>query len=63
MKALFPSGLYLNTELDFARFGILNFIVSKLIRETNNFSSGGHEDSLDDIAVYSQILKIMESEK
>jgi len=57
MLALFGGKIPdLKTESDLNRFGILNFIVSKLIRYCNNFEDG-HDDSLNDISVYSQILK------
>ena len=59
MAALFNS-MELKTESDFARFGILNFIVSKLIRYSENFENGGHADSLDDLAIYSLMLKEMD---
>lgn len=42
---------------DFNRFGILNQLFSKLTRYANMFDSGGHDDSLDDISVYAQMLK------
>lgn len=42
---------------DFNRFGILNQLFSKLTRYANMFDSGGHDDSLDDITVYAQMLK------
>lgn len=55
MKSLFPEGLTLTTAEDFARFAIINMIAGKLNRYTNNFHTGGHDDSLRDAAVYSII--------
>jgi hypothetical protein len=41
---------------DASRMGLINQIVSKLIRYTSNWNKGGHQDSLDDLSVYSQML-------
>jgi hypothetical protein len=57
MFALFPDGVNCKGEDDLNRLGVLNMIVSKLMRYANNFSRGGHDDSLDDIAVYVMMLK------
>ena len=57
MVAMFPKGLQLTTEEDFTRFFLLVHIYDKLRRYGDNFSSGGHADSLDDMAVYSQMLR------
>jgi hypothetical protein len=42
---------------DMCRLGILVQIVGKVTRYGENFNRGGHDDSLDDIAVYSLMLK------
>jgi hypothetical protein len=57
MFVLFPDGVSAKGEDDLNRLGVLNMIVSKLMRYANNFSMGGHDDSLDDIAVYAMMLK------
>jgi hypothetical protein len=57
MAILFPSGLDLQNEDDFNRFGIFVQVVSKITRYAENFSRGGHDDSLDDNTVYSMMLK------
>ena len=57
MFVLFPDGVNAKGEDDLNRLGVLNMIVSKLMRYANNFSKGGHDDSLDDIAVYAMMLK------
>jgi len=42
---------------DMARLGVLVQLVSKITRYAENFNRGGHDDSLDDIAVYAMMLK------
>lgn len=56
MAALFPNGIQLETTHDMNRMGVLNMMVSKLTRYANNWSEGGHYDSLHDLAVYSTML-------
>jgi len=46
----------LRTPRDQIRFSLLNHIFSKLSRYCILWDKGGHEDSLNDLAVYSQIL-------
>lgn len=56
MQNLFPQGVnYLNGVHSYNRFQNLNTIVGKLIRYIANYENGGHEDSMKDIAVYSQM--------
>ena len=43
------------------RLGIFVQIVSKLTRYGENFTAGGHDDSLDDIAVYAMMLKSLDN--
>lgn len=57
MVALFPNGLNLKSAEDFNRFGILVQLVAKETRYAENFVRGGHDDSLDDTAVYAMMLK------
>lgn len=57
MAALFPDGLELKTAEDFNRFGIMNMMVSKLNRYSNNFGNLGHQDSSRDLGVYSFMLE------
>lgn len=57
MKGLFPSGLVLETEEEFCRFGIFMLTVVKSSRYAQMFKKGGHADSLDDNAVYSMMLR------
>ena len=52
----------LKTVSDFNRFAILTHIVTKFARYTENFHHGGHDDSLDDIAVYVMILRELDAD-
>lgn len=65
LKALFKGGdAYtpdFSSQTDLNRFSILNHIVTKLCRYCENFKKG-HDDSLDDIAVYVMMLKGIDSE-
>lgn len=57
MAALFPEGLVLCTTEGWARFGLLSMVVSKLTRYANNFTEGGHADSIHDLGVYAFMLQ------
>lgn len=56
MAILFPNGLKLETVEDHNRFGILTQKVAKLTRYCENFTRGGHADSLHDDMVYTAML-------
>lgn len=43
------------------RLGVLVQVVAKMTRYGENFSRGGHNDSLDDISVYSMMLKELDN--
>lgn len=43
------------------RIGIFVQIIAKITRYGENFCKGGHDDSLDDIAVYSMMLKQLDN--
>lgn len=58
--ALFPDGLTLETEEEWGRFGVLMMVMSKVQRIAANFKKGGHPDSNDDLAVYSQMLAFVD---
>src|SRR5687768_14310804 len=47
---------------DMSRLGILVQIVGKITRYGENFNRGGHDDSLDDIAVYAIMLKELDQD-
>lgn len=55
MSSLFPNGITLKTKHDFSRFGVFDFIITKLIRYANNFKNG-HYDSMHDIETYAAML-------
>jgi hypothetical protein len=57
IAAFFPEGITLRTAADFGRFNTLLMIINKLQRYARNFGTGGHADSLDDLAVYAQMLQ------
>jgi len=66
MEALMPSGMeqgFPETKAQFNnRVGVLIQVISKLTRYCENFNSGGHDDSLDDLAVYAMMLKELDTE-
>lgn len=66
MLALFPEGVYRtpvgDVEAHVNRYGLLVQIVGKLMRYCSNFEKGGHDDSLDDLAVYAIMLKELDTE-
>jgi len=62
MHSLFPNGLTLHNVDDFNRFGVFVQVVSKITRYAENFTRGGHPDSLDDNAVYSMMLQELDYE-
>jgi hypothetical protein len=57
LMAIFPEGLTLSTAEEFTRFALFAQIHGKLLRYAARFKEGGHADSLDDLAVYAQILR------
>ena len=61
MKELFPQGLKLDGHDDFNRYGVFVQVVSKITRYAENFTRGGHADSLDDMAVYAMMLQELDS--
>jgi hypothetical protein len=54
--SMFPNGVHLNSAADFERFCMLVGVVSKIYRYGKRFLEGGHEDSLQDLAVYASML-------
>lgn len=62
MRIMFPHGINCTSVDDFNRMGILVQIVAKTMRYCEQFSSGGHDDSLLDVAVYSQMLRELDEE-
>ena len=62
IEALFPKGIRLDSVEDHNRYAIINTIVGKLNRYCNNFKTGGHQDSIHDIGVYSFMLEELDAE-
>ena len=56
MKSLMGQ-VTLKTEKDWNRIAIIIHMLNKLTRYCSRWGKGGHQDSLDDLAVYSLILK------
>ena len=56
MKSLMGQ-VTLKTEKDWNRIAIMIHMLNKLTRYCSRWNKGGHEDSLNDLAVYSLILK------
>lgn len=57
LAGIFPGGVELHTASDFARFALFIHAHGKLVRYATQFSEHGHGDSLDDLSVYSQLLR------
>jgi hypothetical protein len=57
---MFPDGIELREPEDFTRFALFLQAHGKLVRYASRFTQGGHNDSLDDTAVYAQILKFVD---
>jgi hypothetical protein len=56
MAAMFPEGVSLKTEVDMARWSVLNLILIKLVRYSRDFKLP-HQDSIHDCGVYSFVLE------
>lgn len=56
MAALFPDGVELKNEADFARFALFDLMMVKMVRYARSFANG-HNDSLTDLAVYAALLQ------
>ena len=60
LMALLGGPVTLTTEADFTRFKNFCQVADKLHRYGVQFSTGGHPDSLDDLAVYAQIQQFID---
>jgi len=58
--AMFPEGLTLKTAEDFIRFELFMMKTVKFSRYAENFSKGGHQDSIHDDMVYSAMLEFVD---
>lgn len=62
MTQIFPDGLVIKTADDWNRVGIWVQKMAKVTRYAAQFTKGGHEDSLDDDAVYTMMLQELDEE-
>ena len=56
MAAMFPDGVNLKTEVDMARWSIINLIMVKMVRYAKDFGKP-HQDSIHDSGVYCFVLE------
>lgn len=61
MAALFPQGMNLESPDDWNRAGIFVQMVSKITRYANCWDHG-HNDSLDDLSVYTMMLRELDGD-
>ena len=61
LEALFPSGIHIEGSEDFSRWVIFNHILTKICRYAKNMHTGGHNDSIHDLGVYSFILEAFDA--
>lgn len=57
MMALFPNGINIEDIDTWNRLGIFVQMITKVTRYASQFAEGGHDDSLLDLSVYSQMLR------
>jgi hypothetical protein len=57
MQGIFYDGLKIETEEEWNRLHLVFHMVSKLTRYCQNVQKGGHQDSLDDLAVYAMLAR------
>src|SRR5580765_1648071 len=60
LLGMFPEGIELKSEQDLTRFVLFCQAHGKLLRYAARFKEGGHTDSLDDLSLYSQILRYVD---
>ena len=53
--AIWPSGLSLQGPEELGRMVLVCHMITKLTRYARNMTTGGHKDSLEDLAVYAQM--------
>lgn len=61
MKALFPNGYTVTSAIDHSRFSVMNMIVAKLVRYTNNYDKP-HQDSIHDAGIYCLLLEELDQD-
>ena len=57
MVAMYPNGVLLSTQRDWARMYFFLSVMTKLSRYATNWGTGGHRDSIHDAAVYAAMLE------
>lgn len=57
MMALFPNGIKIEDADAWNRLGIFVQMITKVTRYASQMNEGGHDDSLLDLSVYSQMLR------
>ena len=62
MQALFPNGVVLLTAEDHNRFHLFMLVVVKMSRYVQNWSDGGHHDSMLDLSVYGAMVCSVDAE-
>lgn len=63
LMGMFPGGLTLDAPEKFQRFYMFVYMLGKLNRYSQCLARGeGHQDSLDDLSVYSQMLAELDEE-
>lgn len=60
--AMFPRGLTLSTPEEFNRMSLFVHLCAKLARYAQGDMKKGHADSLDDVSVYSQMMREVDDE-
>jgi hypothetical protein len=63
LHALYPQGLYLESEEDFTRFQFVMLQMVKMSRYSQNFKEGGHSDSALDLITYTAMLEQSDQEE
>lgn len=62
MAGFFPKPMTISTEQEWNRLALFFHCADKLGRYAKQFHNGGHVDSMNDLAVYSQLLQFCDAE-
>ena len=60
---IFDGKINLETAGDINRFVTFTMVIMKMCRYAQSFDNGGHADSLDDAAVYAQMLREIDGDE
>lgn len=63
LMALFPDGLTVKTEDDWARLNFFLMLTGKISRYAQQYEKGGHADSIHDTSVYAVMLECFDEMK